>query len=79
MNVGMRILFVLLGIGAVGAPLFVAPRGYGLETQTNSLVVLERKDCPPEKKDVNGNCPVSKNIRSRYARSFLGGGTSGGK
>ncbi len=79
MNPGLRILLVLVGVGAIALPFFAAPRGWGMRTEKSSKVFLAHKDCPKEQRDKNGNCPVSKNHRSRYSRSFLGGGTGTGK
>jgi hypothetical protein len=79
MSALIRILLVSLGIGALAVPFFAAPRGWGVGTEKNTKIVLANKDCTDQQKDKNGNCPVNQNFRSRYSRSFLGGGTGTGK
>lgn len=79
MNAALRILFVSLGVGALAVPFFAAPRGWGMGTEKNSTVLLANKECSEQQKDKNGNCPVTKNLRSHSSRSFLGGGTGTGK
>lgn len=79
MSSGLRILLVALGIGAVGLPFLASPRGWGMATEKSTKILLANKDCPPEKRDKNGNCPVKQNHRSRYSRSSIGGGTGTGK
>ena len=74
----VRFLIVLAMGGAVAIPLVAYDKGWGLKTQSDpASLQYTGVTCLDYERDASGRCRPS--YRSRYGRSFVGGGHHYGK